>query len=64
MPTPFIGRKNERQLLDRVYLFDPLLGFVNLIVSLRIGLYHDQLHYKDVIRMAEGFKASAERKGS
>ncbi len=38
--------------LGRVYLFDPLLGFVNLIVSLRIGLYHDQLHYKDVIRMA------------
>jgi hypothetical protein len=38
--------------LGRVYLFDPLLGFVNLIVSLRIGLYHDQLHYEDVIRMA------------
>jgi hypothetical protein len=38
--------------LGRVYLFDPMLGFVNLIVTLRIGLYHDQLHYEDVIRMA------------
>lgn len=40
-------------LLGHVFLFDPLFGFINLIVTLRIGIYHDQLHYEDVIQMAE-----------
>jgi hypothetical protein len=43
-------------LLGNVFLFDPLFGFINLIVTLRIGIYHDQLHYEDVIQMAEGLK--------
>jgi len=42
-------------LLGNVFLFDPLFGFINLIVTLRIGIYHDQLHYEDVIQMAENF---------
>lgn len=40
-------------LLGNVILFDPLIGFVNLITALQIGIYHDQLHYEDVIQMAE-----------
>ena len=39
-------------LLGNVFLFDPLFGIFNLIVTLRIGIYHDQLHYEDVIKMA------------
>jgi hypothetical protein len=41
--------------LGNVFVFDPLFGFVNLILALRIGLYHDQLHYEDVIQMGKTF---------
>jgi len=39
-----------------VYLFDPLFGFVNLIVTLQIGMYHDQLHYDDVVAQWKAFR--------
>jgi hypothetical protein len=39
----------DEAVLGHVYLFDPLFGFFNLIQALKIGIYHDQLHYDDVI---------------
>lgn len=39
-------------LLGNTFVYDPLFGSVNLIVTLRIGIYHDQLHFDDVVRMA------------
>jgi hypothetical protein len=44
-------------MLGNVFLFDPLFGFINLIVTLQIGIFHDQLHYEDVIALANAFKA-------
>ena len=44
--------------LGNIYIYDPLLGLFNLIVTLRIGIYHDQLHYDDVIKMAQTFKST------
>ena len=35
------------------YLSDPYFGFLNLIVTLRLGAYHDQLHFDDVVNLAE-----------
>lgn len=46
----------DEAMLGNVFLFDPLFGFINLIVTLRIGIYHDQLHYDDVIALAREFK--------
>ena len=46
----------EEDVLGNLYLYDPLFGWCNLIVTLRIGVYHDQLHYDDVIRQAAQFK--------
>jgi hypothetical protein len=46
----------DEDLLGNLYFYDPLLGWGNLIVILRIGMYHDQLHYDDVIRQAAQFK--------
>jgi hypothetical protein len=46
----------DEALLGNVFVFDPLFGFLNLIVTLRIGIYHDQLHYEDVIALAADFK--------
>lgn len=40
-------------LLGNLYLYDPVFGWCNLIVTLRIGIYHDQLHYDDVIKQVE-----------
>ena len=51
----FYNDKDE-DLLGNLYLYDPLFGWCNLIVTLRIGIYHDQLHYDDVRRQAEQFK--------
>ena len=46
-------------LLGNLFLFDPLFGFINLIVTLQIGIYHDQLHYEDVVAMANRLKGTA-----
>jgi hypothetical protein len=44
---------NDEAILGHIYLYDPLFGFLNLIVTLRLGIYHDQLHYEDVVRLAD-----------
>ena len=51
----FYAGKDE-DVLGNLYLYDPVFGWCNLIVTLRIGLYHDQLHYDDVIKRAGQFK--------
>jgi hypothetical protein len=42
----------DEEVLGNLSLFDPYFGWCNLIVTLRIGIYHDQLHYEDVIKLA------------
>ena len=46
----------DEEVLGNLYLYDPLFGWCNFIVTLRIGVYHDQLHYDDVIKQAAQFK--------
>lgn len=45
--------------LGHVHLYDPLFGRLNLIVTLQIGLYHDQLHWDDVVALASRWKQNA-----
>jgi hypothetical protein len=40
-------------LLGNIFVYDPLFGSINLIVTLRIGIYHDQLHFDDVFKLTE-----------
>lgn len=47
----------DEAMLGNIFVFDPLFGFLNLIVTLRIGIYHDQLHYNDVLALANNFKS-------
>ena len=42
----------DDDVLGNLYLYDPVFGWCNLIITLRIGIYHDQLHYDDVIKQA------------
>ena len=51
----FYESKDEA-ILGNSYLYDPVFGWCNLIVTLRIGIYHDQLHYEDAIKQASQFK--------
>ena len=51
----FYESKDEN-ILGNLYLYDPLFGWCNLIVTLRIGIYHDQLHYDDVIKQSQQFR--------
>lgn len=51
----FYENKDE-DVLGNLYLYDPVFGWCNLIVTLRIGIYHDQLHYDDVSKQAKQFK--------
>ncbi len=44
-------------LLGNTFLYDPLFGWINLIVTLRIGIYHDQLHFDDVFKRMSTLKA-------
>ncbi len=51
----FYEEKDE-DVLGNLYLYDPLFGWCNLIVTLRIGIYHDQLHYDDMLKQAAQFR--------
>jgi hypothetical protein len=46
----------DQDVLGNLYLYDPFFGWCNLIVTLRIAIYHDQLHYEAVLKQAEQFK--------
>jgi len=46
----------DEDVLGNLYLYDPLFGWCNLIIILRISIYHDQLHYDDVFKQAALFK--------
>jgi hypothetical protein len=47
-------------LLGNIYGYDPVIGVVNLIQTLRVGVDHDQLHYDDVIKLAGSLKDARE----
>lgn len=51
----FFEGKDE-DVLGNLYIYDPVFGWCNLIVTLRIGIYHDQLHFDDVLKQAAAFK--------
>ena len=51
----FYAGKDE-DVLGNLYLYDPVFGWCNLIITVRIGIYHDQLHYDDVIKQAAQFR--------
>ena len=43
--------------LGNIYAYDPTIGVLNLITSLKVGVDHDELHYADVQRMAASVRA-------
>ena len=43
----------DEDVLGNLSLYDTIFGFINLIVTLRIGIYHDQLHFDDVFKLAK-----------
>ncbi len=47
----------DEAVLGNIAIYDPYFGSLNLILTLRLGIYHDQLHYDDVIKLAEKFKS-------
>ena len=51
----FFEGKDE-DILGNLYIYDPVFGWCNLIITLRIGIYHDQLHFDDVLKQAAAFK--------
>lgn len=46
----FFRDKDER-LLGNAYLWDPPIGWLNLIQALRVGIHHDEHHYVSVRRV-------------
>jgi hypothetical protein len=46
----FFRGKDER-LLGNCYVWDPAIGWLNFIQTLRVGIYHDQHHYAAVRRL-------------
>jgi len=51
----FYALKNP-DILGHITFFDPAIGRLNLIQALRVGLYHDQLHFEDALRLADEIK--------
>jgi hypothetical protein len=46
----------DPDVLGNLYLYDPIFGWCNLIVTLRIGIFHDQLHYDDALKQARALR--------
>lgn len=46
----------DQDVLGNIYAWDPAIGVVNLVTALKVGIDHDQLHYQDVIALAEKLK--------
>ena len=46
----------DPDILGHVTLYDPAIGRLNMIQALRVGLYHDQLHYEDALKLADEIK--------
>lgn len=44
----YVNKRPET--LGHVWLYDPLIGWANLIQMLRVGVYHDQHHYASITR--------------
>jgi hypothetical protein len=47
----------DPDVLGNIYAYDPSIGVLNLITSLKVGIDHDRLHYADVIEMAAAVRA-------
>lgn len=45
--------------MGHIHAYDPAIGVVNLITSLKVCLDHDQLHYDDVVDLAETLRDGA-----
>jgi len=43
----------DPELLAHVSLYDPAIGRLNLVQALRVGVYHDELHFEQIRAMIE-----------
>jgi hypothetical protein len=50
----------DEDVLGHVSVWDPYFGWLNLILVLRLGIYHDQLHYEDVLQLAHSMRPASE----
>jgi len=48
---------HDPDLLGNVYLWDPAIGSLNLIQTLRVGTYHDEMHLEQVQETAHRWQA-------
>lgn len=47
----------DEAVLGNIAIYDPYFGSLNLILTLRLGIYHDALHFEDVVKLAHGIKS-------
>lgn len=48
----------DEDVLGNIFIYDPYFGRINLLITLRIGIHHDQLHYRDILAMQKSLLAS------
>jgi len=48
--------RRDPHLLGHVTLYDPVMGSMNLIQALRLGIYHDELHYDVLDRLLSQYQ--------
>jgi len=46
----------DEAVLGHITIYDPYFGSLNLILTLRLGIYHDALHFEDVVKLARQLK--------
>jgi len=45
----------DEAVLGHIFIYDPYFGLLNLILTLRLGIYHDALHFEDVVNLAKQY---------
>jgi hypothetical protein len=51
--------EKPEDVLGNTYLYDPAIGWLNLVQVLRVGAWHDALHFRDVEKMGIGVRGGS-----
>ncbi|MBW6464413.1 MAG: DinB family protein [Firmicutes bacterium] len=44
-------KNKQEELLGNLNIYDPAIGWINLIQALRVGIYHDEHHFRQVRKL-------------
>ena len=47
----------DEAILGNINIYDPVVGWLNMVQALRVGVYHDALHFRDIEAMVAEWRS-------